>query len=151
MQAGETVLLQGDNGCGKTTLLKLLCGLLKPAAGRIEILGRDTPRRSVVQIAQTVGFVLQNPNHQLFAETVRQEILQPGVKLEDADRMLVQLSLSDRASEHPQSLSQGQKRRLTLGAVLARKPKICLLDEITVGQDPQSLALMLATLREFTR
>lgn len=79
------------------------------------------------------------------------KVLQPGVKLEDADRILVQLSLGDRAQEHPQSLSQGQKRRLALGAVLARKPKICLLDEITVGQDPQSLALMLVALREYTR
>lgn len=148
--AGETILLKGDNGCGKTTFLKLLCGLLKPTTGKLEILGRDAGKRSVVQIAKDVGFVLQNPNHQLFADSVRSEILQPGVTPEIAESLLQQLNLSDRSDKHPQSLSQGQKRRLALGAVLARQPKICLLDEIVVGQDPHSLSLMLNVLRGFT-
>jgi len=148
--AGETVLLKGDNGCGKTTLLKLLSGLLKPTTGRLEILGRDVGKRSVVQIARDVGFVLQNPSHQLFADSVRAEIVQPGVPNDVAESLLERLSLSDRADKHPQALSQGQKRRLALGAVLARQPKICLLDEITVGQDPRSLALMLQVVRTFT-
>jgi energy-coupling factor transport system ATP-binding protein len=149
--AGETVLLQGDNGCGKTTLLKLLSGLLKPAMGKLEILGRDVTKRSIVQIAKDVGFVLQNPNHQLFADSVRSEILQPKVPKAMADSLLEQLNLSDFADKHPQSLSQGQKRRLALGAVLARQPKICLLDEIVVGQDPHSLSLMLNALKNFTQ
>ncbi|MGK7876798.1 MAG: ABC transporter ATP-binding protein [Xenococcaceae cyanobacterium] len=148
--AGETILLKGDNGCGKTTLLKLLSGLLKPATGKLEILGRDVGKRSVVQIAKTVGFVLQNPNHQLFADSVRSEILQPGVALEAADALLEQLNLKAFAHRHPHSLSQGQKRRLALGAVLARQPKVCLLDEIMVGQDPKSLMLMLNVLKNFT-
>ena len=147
--AGETVLLQGDNGCGKTTLLKLLSGLLQPTTGRIEILGRDVTKRSVVQIAKDVGFVLQNPNHQLFADSVRSEILQPGVPQALADELLEQLNLREFSDKHPQSLSQGQKRRLALGAVLARQPLICLLDEIMVGQDPHSLVLMLNVLANF--
>jgi energy-coupling factor transport system ATP-binding protein len=150
LSAGETILLKGDNGCGKTTLLKLLSGLLKPTTGKLEILGRDASKRSIVQIAKDVGFVLQNPNHQLFADSVRAELLQPGVSQTVADTLLEQLNLCDRAERHPQSLSQGQKRRLALGAVLARQPKICLLDEIMVGQDPNSLALMLNVLRNFT-
>ena len=150
LSAGETILLKGDNGCGKTTLLKLLSGLLKPTTGKLEILGRDVSKRSIVQIAKDVGFVLQNPNHQLFADSVRAELLQPGVPQAVADSLLEQLNLCDRAERHPQSLSQGQKRRLALGAVLARQPKICLLDEIMVGQDPNSLSLMLNVLRNFT-
>ncbi|MDM9380103.1 ABC transporter ATP-binding protein [Chlorogloeopsis sp. ULAP01] len=149
--AGETILLKGGNGCGKTTLLKLLCGLLKPTTGKLEILGRDTSKRTVVQIAKDVGFVLQNPNHQLFADSVRAEIQQPEVTKAIADLLLEQLNLSDHANEHPQALSQGQKRRLALGAVLARQPKICLLDEIMVGQDPNSLSLMLNVLSNFTQ
>lgn len=148
---GETVLLKGDNGCGKTTLLKMLSGLLKPTAGKLEILGRDVTKRSIVQIAKDVGFVLQNPNHQLFADSVRSEILQPGVPQAMADLLLEQLNLSEFADKHPQSLSQGQKRRLALGAVLARQPKICLLDEIVVGQDSHSLSLMLNVLKNFTQ
>ncbi|MGA7936737.1 MAG: ABC transporter ATP-binding protein [Kovacikia sp.] len=150
VKPGEIVLLKGDNGCGKTTLLKLLSGLLKPTTGRWEILGRDMGKRSVADISRQIGFVLQNPNHQLFADSVRAEIWQPGVSSEIADTLLDRLNLSKLADRHPQSLSQGQKRRLALGAVLARQPEICLLDEITVGQDPHSLSLMLRVLRDFT-
>jgi len=148
---GETLLLKGDNGCGKTTFLKLVSSLLKPSTGIVEILGRNTKKQRVVQLAKIVGFVLQNPNHQLFGESVRQEVLQPGVTASQTERMLEQLRLSDRAEQHPQSLSQGQKRRLALGAVLVRQPQLCLLDEITVGQDPTSLALMLDVLKAFTQ
>ncbi|MDJ0800990.1 MAG: ATP-binding cassette domain-containing protein [Calothrix sp. MO_167.B12] len=148
---GEIVLLKGDNGCGKTTLLKLLSGLLKPATGNLEIMGRDVSKRTIVQIAKTVGFVLQNPNHQLFADSVRSEIYQPSVPKNVAEYLLKELNLSKFDQQHPHSLSQGQKRRLALGAVLARQPQVCLLDEIMVGQDPQSLVLMLNVLKDFTQ
>ena len=147
---GDIVLLQGDNGCGKTTLLKLLSGLLKPSTGYLEIQGRDVTRQSVVQIAQVVGFVLQNPNHQLFAESVEAEVMQPGVVPNEAQQLLERLNLSHCADKHPHALSQGQKRRLALGAVLARQPRICLLDEIMVGQDATSLELMLRAIKTFT-
>lgn len=148
--AGDIVLLQGENGCGKTTLLKLLSGLLKPSTGSLTLLERDATRRSVVRIAQIVGFVLQNPNHQLFAESVAAEIMQPGVDEAYSQQLLNQLNLSHCADHHPHALSQGQKRRLALGAVLARQPRICLLDEIMVGQDATSLELMLNALKTFT-
>jgi energy-coupling factor transporter ATP-binding protein EcfA2 len=149
--AGEAVLLKGENGCGKTTLLRLISGLLKPDQGRIEILGRDIRRRRGVEIAQTVGFVLQNPNHQLFAESVRAEVRQPGTDSGGAEQLLAQLDLLALGDRHPHALSQGQKRRLALAAVLVRQPRICLLDEIMVGQDGRSLLLMLQVLRAFTQ
>ncbi|SRR5579883_14990 len=149
--AGEAVLLRGDNGCGKTTLLKLLSGLLKPSSGTIELMGQPTTGRRVTELARDVGFVLQNPNHQLFADSVRAEFLQPGVAVDLADSLLEQLNLNAFSMKHPQALSQGQKRRLALGAVLARQPKLCLLDEIVVGQDPNSLKLMLNALKQFTQ
>ncbi|MCG6135709.1 MAG: energy-coupling factor ABC transporter ATP-binding protein [Nostoc sp. LLA-1] len=151
LHSGEIILLQGENGCGKTTLLKLLSGLLKPTTGNIEICGQSIIKKSVVQIAKNIGFVLQNPNHQLFAETVYQEVVQASVSTHLGEELLEKLNLKLLCELHPQSLSQGQKRRLALAAVLARKPKICLLDEITVGQDPQSLTLMLQVLIDFTQ
>ncbi len=148
---GDTVLLQGDNGCGKTTLLRLLSGLLSPTTGQLEVLGQEATNQTAVQRSQTIGFVLQNPNHQLFAESVEAEIMQPAVDPDQAGQLLRQLNLNPWADRHPQALSQGQKRRLALGAVLARQPRICLLDEIMVGQDPTSLELMLNVLKNFTQ
>lgn len=151
LHSGEILLLQGENGCGKTTLLKLLSGLIKPTTGNIEICGQSILKKSVIQIAKNIGFVLQNPNHQLFAETVYQEVMQPNVSPQIGEELLENLNLKAVSQSHPQSLSQGQKRRLALAAVLARMPKICLLDEIAVGQDPKSLALMLQVLISFTQ
>ena len=148
---GEMVLIKGDNGCGKTTLLKLLSGLLYPTTGSLKICDQDVTRHKVVQRAQRIGFVLQNPNHQLFADSVAAEVQQPGVSKGQMQDWLAQLNLSHCAAKHPHTLSQGQKRRLALGAVLARRPKICLLDEIMVGQDATSLQLMVDALHRFTQ
>ncbi len=151
VSAGDVILIKGDNGCGKTTLLRLLSGLLQPTTGRLHIYGQDVTRQTVVKRAKVIGFVLQNPNHQLFAESVEAEVQQPGVSLKQAQAWLEKLNLSHCADKHPHALSQGQKRRLALGAVLARQPKICLLDEIMVGQDATSLQLMLDALQAFTQ
>jgi len=148
---GEIILLQGENGCGKTTLLKLLSGLLQPQTGSWWLFGKKATGRPITDLAKTVGFVLQNPEHQLFGESVEAEVKQSGISETISNRWLEQLNLADLRDRHPQSLSRGQKRRLTLAAVLARKPTVCLLDEITVGQDPRSLQLMLTGLDLFAQ
>jgi energy-coupling factor transport system ATP-binding protein len=146
---GDCLLLSGSNGCGKTTLLRLLVGLLKPTTGQIVLNGQTVTHWSVTRRAKSIGLVLQNPNHQLFAESVAAEVQPPGSSTQLADWLLTQLQLAPLAGRHPQGLSQGQKRRLALAAVLARQPAVCLLDEIMVGQDPTSLALMVAVLRVY--
>jgi len=148
---GEIILLQGENGCGKTTLLKLLSGLLQPQTGSWWLFGKKATGRPITDLAKTVGFVLQNPEHQLFGESVEAEVKQAGISETISNRWLEQLNLAQLRDRHPQSLSRGQKRRLTLAAVLARKPTVCLLDEITVGQDPRSLQLMLTGLDLFAQ
>lgn len=147
--AGEVVLLRGDNGCGKTTLLRLLSGLLKPTTGQIYLGEQEVTCQGAVRRSRAIGFVLQNPNHQLFAESTLAEVHQAGVTEAQAHTWLTDLNLAHCAEKHPQALSQGQKRRLALGAVLARQPAICLLDEIMVGQDAQSLQVMLGVLQRF--
>ncbi|MBF2079190.1 MAG: ATP-binding cassette domain-containing protein [Synechococcales cyanobacterium T60_A2020_003] len=151
LYAGEAVLLKGDNGCGKTTLLRLISGLLQPDQGEIELMGQTTRRKRGTAIAKIVGFVLQNPNHQLFAESVHAEVAQPGTDPKIATELLTNLDLMKLSDRHPHSLSQGQKRRLALAAVLVRQPQLCLLDEIMVGQDGRSLLLMLHALNAFTQ
>lgn len=147
VQAGEVVLLKGSNGCGKTTLLRLLSGLIQPSTGSITIQGQNATRWNALKASKWVGFVLQNPNHQLFGDSVLAEVEQVGVSEEKALQILKQINLQDHVEKHPHALSQGQKRRLALGAVLARETPICLLDEITVGQDPLSLELMIHALQ----
>src|SRR5712691_105684 len=74
IERGEFVALIGQNGAGKTTLAKHFNGLLRPSAGRVRVLGMDTRPASVADLARTVGYVYQNPDHQIFAQQVRAEV-----------------------------------------------------------------------------
>ncbi|MCM1131546.1 MAG: energy-coupling factor ABC transporter ATP-binding protein [Roseburia sp.] len=134
---GERVLLLGENGCGKTTLLRLLARLYKPTSGKIEQY-LDTKLGSKMRGKKwfkSVGVVYQNPNYQLFMPTVEKEILFNAVSKEYAEEILHLFGLDELKNKHPQSLSEGQKRRVSIAAVVAGNPKVLLLDEPTVGQD----------------
>ena len=153
---GEFVAVMGDNGSGKTTFLQSLLGLLKPRQGRMEVLGTDTRQISVSRLARQVGLVFQNPDHQLFADTVWQEAtfaLQNFHMLDEpaqarAEDLLAQCGLASRLSDHPYRLSYGEKRRLNLVSVLSYGPRLILLDEMLIGQDAGNAAFLLELLRE---
>jgi len=153
--AGEFVAVMGDNGSGKTTFLQCLLGLLKPAEGRVEVAGQDTRKAPVSKVAQRAAYVFQNPDHQLFAETVWQEAtLAPrnfgawNKKTETlATTLLDEAGLGDRHDDHPYRLSYGEKRRLNLAAMLTYAPDLFLLDEILIGQDPDNAGRLLAWLQ----
>jgi energy-coupling factor transport system ATP-binding protein len=155
---GEFVAVMGDNGAGKTTFLRSLLGLLKPKDGRVEVLGRDTREAPVSTLAQEVGFVFQNPDHQLFAESVWQEATFAPRNFHTLDaevearteRLLAHSGLAGRRDDHPYRLSYGQKRRLNLVSVLSYRPRLILLDEILIGQDPANATFLLELLREHT-
>jgi energy-coupling factor transporter ATP-binding protein EcfA2 len=153
---GEFVAVMGDNGSGKTTFLQSLLGLLKPTQGRVEVLGQDTRHISVSRLARQVGFVFQNPDHQLFAESVWQEatfapcnfgLLDEAVQAR-VETLLARSGLGDRQHDHPYRLSYGEKRRLNLISVLAYAPRLILLDELLIGQDMKSATFLLELLRE---
>ncbi|MCM1167056.1 MAG: energy-coupling factor ABC transporter ATP-binding protein [Lachnospiraceae bacterium] len=151
VQKGERLLLLGENGCGKTTLMRLTARLCKPTKGTIaqyidEKLGQK-PNGSKAWFKK-VGVVYQNPNYQLFMSTVRDEIAYNAASPEYADEITERFRLSHLAERHPQSLSEGQKRRVSIAAVAAAKPEVLLLDEPTVGQDYTGLAEMVEILND---
>lgn len=145
---GERLLLLGDNGCGKTSLLRLMARLARPTAGEIRQLIDPAlgQRRGSRAWFRRVGVVYQNPNCQLFMPTVAQEVAF-AAKSEDFAREIMELfGIAHLAERHPHSLSEGQKRRVSIAAVAASQPELLLLDEPTVGQDGEGLRTLLQAL-----
>jgi energy-coupling factor transport system ATP-binding protein len=142
---GEFVAIMGQNGAGKTTLVKHFNGLLKPSKGTVRVDGVETTKTSIAALSRNVGFVFQNPDHQLFSETVEEEIAF-ALKNFGFDEETVQkqitwalnlLSLTQYRKTSPFMLSGGERKRVALASVLAWDPKILILDEPTIGQDYQ--------------
>ena len=149
-KGGRTVLL-GENGCGKTTLLRLIASLYKPTGGKIvqyiDEKFKQKPKGSRAWFKR-VGVVYQNPDYQLFMPTVRQEICF-GAKSEAYAAEIAELfGVKHLWERHPQSLSEGQKRRVSIAAVVACDPAVLLLDEPTVGQDYEGLCRMVEILNK---
>jgi energy-coupling factor transport system ATP-binding protein len=140
---GEFVAIMGSNGAGKTTLVKHFNGLLKPTRGEVFVDGVNTRKVSVARLARKVGFVFQNPDHQLFSETAEEEIafaLKNFGFTEDTVNSRVTwalnlLGLTRYRQTSPFMLSGGERKRLALASVLAWDPKVVVLDEPTIGQD----------------
>lgn len=143
IREGEFLAIMGENGAGKTTLIKHFNGLLKPTFGTVKIDGIDTRDESVASLSRKVGLVFQNPDHQLFCETVREEISfglvnfgYPRPMIERrVNHVLKMLDLERYSETSPFALSGGEKKRVALASVLAWNPKYLILDEPTIGQD----------------
>jgi len=140
---GDFVAIMGQNGAGKTTLVKHFNGLLKPTKGDVFVDGVNTRDESVATLARKVGYVFQNPDHQLFCETVEQEIAFAlknfGFKEELIEKRvkwaLNLLGLTQYRESSPFMLSGGERKRVALASVLAWDPEVVVLDEPTIGQD----------------
>lgn len=156
---GETVALMGDNGCGKSTLLLTLLGIVQPGGGRICFGGGDLTGVRVTRRAREMGLTFQNPNHQLFEQSVLKEARLPSLflaggrqeNLSRVDKLLLRFDLERYRERLPFALSLGEKKRLTLVSVLAYQPRILLLDEPLVGQDQDRLDLLREALFEHSR
>jgi energy-coupling factor transport system ATP-binding protein len=142
---GEFVAIMGQNGAGKTTLVKHFNGLLKPTRGDVVVSGVNTRKTSVAKLARNVGFVFQNPDHQLFCESVEEEIafglrnfgFDENLTKKRVDWALNLLDLTQYRQFSPFLLSGGERKRVALASVLAWDPKTVVLDEPTIGQDYQ--------------
>jgi energy-coupling factor transport system ATP-binding protein len=159
IEKGERVAIMGTNGAGKTTLIKHMNGLLRPQQGRVIVDGIDAKSLSIAELSRTVGLVWQNPDHQLFLDSVRKEIefglKNLGFTTEEAEekcvRTLQNLDLEGFAERSPFALSGGERKRVALATVLATEPQVLALDEPTIGQDAHQkelLARMLINLNE---
>jgi len=156
IKEGEFISLIGKNGAGKSTLLLGLMGLLPPSHGNITLLGCDLKTQSVSEIAKKVGIVFQNPDHQIFTDTVWHEAifaphnfgLPPSHYEAKTQRLLDACGLALFKDIHPNKLSYGEKRRLNLVSILSYNPKVILLDEILIGQDENNAYFLLNLLKE---
>ncbi len=140
---GEFIALLGQNGSGKTTLAKHFNGLLKPSQGRVWVWGRPTTEYSHRELSRRVGYVFQNPDHQIFARTVWEEV-GFGLKMigENPHKIRTRVAealdvveLDGYEQKVPFTLSKGERQRVAVASVLAAQPQMIILDEPTTGLD----------------
>ncbi|MDA4123365.1 MAG: energy-coupling factor ABC transporter ATP-binding protein [Thaumarchaeota archaeon] len=151
----ELVGIVGENGAGKTTLVRHINGLLRPTSGSVLIDGADARGTSVAKLSRKIGIAFQNPDHQLFSESVEHEITFALKNFGFDDALIEQrlnwaldfFGLKEYHKSSPLILSGGEKKRLTLASILAWDPEVVVLDEPTVGQD----AIQKAKLLEIAR
>ena len=131
IRENEFVAIIGQNGAGKSTLLKNITGLLRPTSGNIYINGKNNKEMTVAQISKEIGFVLQNPDRQLFAN---HGFTEEECKVRIAET-LASVGLSGMEKEFPPALSKGDRAKVVISCVIALRPNIIILDEPTSGQD----------------
>lgn len=159
LEREETSAIIGPNGCGKTTLTKIMLGILRPSSGEVLLEGRPVQEYTLAQIGRRIGYVFQNPEQQLFSSTVAEEIgfglsyrgEEPAVIRERVEFFLDYFELSPYRQVFPLHLSYGEKQRLAIAAVLANEPEFLILDEPTVGLDACRKELLAAYLEKVAR
>lgn len=156
---GEFLALLGHNGAGKTTLAGHLMGFCRPACGRVLLNGNDISRYSTSQLSKQVGYLFQNPDSQIFTDSVFEEVRfglkNLGMPEEEIKRRvnsaLEMMELSAYRNRHPHALSRGQRQRLAVASILALEPDLLVLDEPTTGQDRGHIRKFLDKIRELNR
>jgi energy-coupling factor transporter ATP-binding protein EcfA2 len=157
VRRGSALAITGPNGSGKSTLAMLLAGLLRPQRGEVRAFGEDPARLPPRALVRQIGTVFQDPEHQLVAARVDEELrVGPraiGLPPEEIERrvgeLVERLDLAKLAEANPFTLSGGEKRRLSVGTALATSPGALVLDEPTFGQDRRTFAELLNLLAEF--
>ncbi|GJL58059.1 MAG: hypothetical protein NPIRA03_09160 [Nitrospirales bacterium] len=161
IRPGDFLALLGQNGSGKSTLARLLNGLLMPTDGTIVVDGMDTRTTSMNELARRVGLVFQNPDHQIFADTVWEEVAFSAKNMgcskeEIVDRVqesldAVGLPIEGSRDLDPFSLRKGERQRIAVASVLATRPGVLIVDEPTTGLDPDETDRMMAMIRRLNQ
>ena len=159
IRRGEFVALLGANGSGKTTLAKQLNGLLHPQQGPVYIAGKAITEYSVAELAGEVGYLFQDPDHQIFHERAADEVAfglhnlrLPAEEIAGRTRQALELlELTGKEEEDPYSLRKGERQRLALASVLAMRPGILILDEPTTGLDYTETCRLMEAVADMNR
>jgi|SRR5579859_2188338 len=150
VQVGEVLGVVGQNGSGKTTLVKHFNGLLRPSSGRLLVMGHDSAGQPVYELARHVGYVFQNPNHQLFSTSVRAELqfgpnnlgLPPAEVQTRVEEAVAFFDLAALLEQHPYRLAFPLRKLVAMASVYAMGPQVFVLDEPTTGQDHEGFNLV---------
>ncbi len=153
----EFVAIMGRNASGKTTLVKHINGLLKPTRGTVTVNGIDTGKATIAELARTIGFVFQNPNDHLFADTVEEEVtftlkslgFPEAEIIRRTGEVLEQFNLTQYRHSYPRSLSGGERQRVALASVVAASPGVLILDEPTRGMEFKLKSMLMEFLESY--
>lgn len=157
---GEFVALLGHNGCGKSTMAKLFNGMLQPTEGRITVDGMDTTQEETIyEVRRRVGLVQQNPDNQLVASIVEEDVafgpenlgVEPKEIRRRVDEALKAVDMYEYRENAPYKLSGGQKQRVAIAGVLAMAPRCIVLDEPTAMLDPVGRQEVMDTIKKLNR
>ena len=152
---GELIAIMGQNGAGKTTLIRTLNGLIRPTKGNIYINGENNSTKSIAQLSKIVGIIFQNPMHQLFSNTIEEELKFSLVNLEytkeqiqqEVDNILIKFNLDKYRNRSPFNLSGGEAKKLALATIICRDLEILVFDEPTLGQDSKEIDFFLEVIK----
>ncbi|OLU37588.1 energy-coupling factor transporter ATPase [Ileibacterium valens] len=156
---GSYTTIIGHNGSGKSTIAKVLIGLLEPQAGTVKILGRELNEENLYDLRSHIGIVFQNPDNQFIGSTVADDIAfgleNRQVPQEDMQAIIeesaAKVGMNDYLNAEPTNLSGGQKQRVAIAGILAVKPDVIVFDESTSMLDPQGKASINKQIRELNK
>lgn len=149
-ELGESVAIIGQNGAGKTTTVKMMNGLIRPSQGEVLIDGEATSKMTIAQISKKVGYVFQNPNDQIFQDTIYNEIAfglkKQKISKEEIDKRVRKCAalcgIEDSLQEHPYNIPYSRRKFITMAAIIVMDTSVIILDEPTAGQDRESTELL---------
>ena len=159
VRRGEKVAFVGKNGAGKSTMAKLICGIVRPREGRVLMNGSDYMNLSIKEIGERIGYVMQNPNQMLVKDIIKDEVelamLLRGKSRKEIDEAvkeaLKMCGLYPMRNWPVSAVSYGQRKRVTIASILVLKPDIIILDEPTAGQDFRHYTEIMEFLDELNR
>jgi energy-coupling factor transport system ATP-binding protein len=152
----EIIGIMGKNGAGKTTLIRTFNGLIRPTKGNVYINGENIKNKSIGTLAQSVGIIFQNPQHQVFSNTIEEEIRFSLKSLnytkkqaqEKINEILNIFNLEKYRERSPLNLSGGETKKLAVASIICRNPEILVFDEPTLGQDAKEIEFFINLIKD---